>query len=74
VKKYYFIVANFSSVLGNGEMNLGFVADEQNPLKNSKIKEAIRKQVPFRTDVDVNIVVTQIYQFENENEYQNFWL
>jgi hypothetical protein len=79
MKKYYLISVSFNCMVKNGALSFGYVADEQNPLSNKKIKEIVLSQIKgdpssfIPTIEDLQVITTNIFKFENEQEYKAFW-
>ena len=70
-KRYWFVVASYNSSTQTGEMNMGFVSDDENPFTNEAIKKAFRDSKRLG---DVNqLVVVNFIEFKNETDYVNFW-
>lgn len=77
MKKYYYISVSYDCRFGGGDMDLGLVSNKEHPLAKSRIKEIVfnrnKDTILGMTMENLTVIVTNIFQFENEQEYQNFW-
>lgn len=70
-RRYWFICIEMKSQTAEGKRNMGFVSDDDNPLNNNTIaNEALKTMPKFERK---HLVVTNLFEFKNEQDYIDFW-
>lgn len=71
MNRYFFIYVGINTPSSEGEGNMGFIADGENPFSNEAIKKAFREQNP--THEKSGLVLRNFIEFKDEKEYKEFW-